>query len=187
MVQFDNRPYSPPTLESLLKRYGTGKRRQKMESAYTAMLAEATRLASVTNIYDEFDVSAVEPLHEWLAPDTTSVILALCTLGPQLDEAIQTRTQDDLLAAVLLKEIGAAWIVIITRELHKSLRNLTQQRGLKAGPAYRPGVGRWPLETQRTVFAKLPAELIGVSLDEYLFMRPVLSTSLIIPVLDRNR
>ncbi len=70
----------------------------------------------------------------------------------------------------------------MARTLHRKVRREAERRGLKAGPAYRPGIGRWPLDTQRVLFALLPAARIEVSLDEHLLMRPVKTISVIIPL-----
>jgi hypothetical protein len=54
-----------------------------------------------------------------------------------------------------------------------------------AGPAYRPGIGRWPLTAQYAIFDLLPAPRIHVSLNDVAVMSPKMSTSLIIPIFDR--
>ncbi|MCA9925887.1 MAG: hypothetical protein KC421_26125 [Anaerolineales bacterium] len=181
-----NQP-EPPTLDSLLKRYKNNRRLRKVTPVYESMLVEAKRQIKIAFIYGQFPHSTVETLHPWLSTDTTDVILAICTLGPELDNSINRLSKEDLLTAVILKEIALAWIVNLTREIHRAARRQIAQNGLKVGPAYRPGVGRWPIEAQQTIFAHLPAADIGVTLDDYLMMRPTISTSLIIPIIDRSQ
>lgn len=175
------------SLESLLKRYGNGRRRERMAPIYQAMLAEAERLSAPAAIYDEFSLAELSELSEWMPPDTISVVLALCTLGPALETRQHQLSHNDLALAVVLDEIALAYVTALTRQIHGSIRSQMQTRALKAGPAYRPGLGRWPLEAQNTVFAHLPAAMIGVTLNDRLLMTPIKSTSLIIPILDRRQ
>lgn len=172
-------------LEPLLKRYGSGKRRERMVPVYQAMLAEVEDHSVPQAIYEEFPRDVLPELSPWLAEDTITVVLALCTLGPGVQLQINKLNQEDMLAAVVIDELTLAWITAITRQIHSSVRREAQERGLKAGPAFRPGLGRWPLETQRTVFRWLSAQAIGVALTDDLVMTPRQSTSLIIPLYDR--
>lgn len=175
------------SIEPLLKRYGSGKRRERMVPIYQDMLAEVEDHALPEAIYEEFPRDILSELSPWLSEDTTAVVLALCTLGPGMQDRINELAQDDMLAAVVIDELTLAWVTAITRQIHGSVRHQAQERGLKAGPAFRPGLGRWPLETQRTVFNWLPAQEIGVALTDDLVMMPRQSTSLIIPLYDRPR
>ena len=137
------------------------------------------------SLYDEYPVDSLPELSPLLSEETTAVVLALCTLGPGVQMRIEELSQSDLLAAVVIDELTLAWVTAITRQIHGSIRSEVQARGLKAGPAFRPGLGRWPLGTQHTVFSRLPAQIIEVSLTEDLVMMPRQSTSLIIPLYDR--
>ena len=174
------------SIERLLKRYGVGRRRDKMEPIYKTVLADAERLAAPTALYNQFRITELPDLSQWLSSKTNSIILALCTLGPRLQEHFNELVQKDILAATVLDEITLAWVTAITRQIHGAIRDELQGSSLKAGPPFRPGVGRWPLETQQIVFAFLPSATIGVALDEHLVMTPRQSTSLIIPLINRN-
>lgn len=174
------------SLDPLLKRYGSGKRRERMEPVYQAMLEEVEKLSVPRAVYNEFTVAELPELSPWLSSDTVAVTLALCTLGSDLQIRVNELLQGDMLAAVVIDELTLAWITAITRQIHNTIRNEARERDLKAGPAYRPGLGRWPLEAQSTVFSRLPTQEIGVVLTEDLVMLPRQSTSLIIPLHDRN-
>jgi hypothetical protein len=181
----------PPTIgkisiERLLRRYGSGKRRERMEPIYEAMLSGVEDLASPEAIYDEFSLEVLSDLSPWLYQDTIAVTLGLCTLGPAVQLRINQLIREDMLSVVVMDEITLAWVTAITRQMHRMIRSAAEERGLKAGPAYRPGLGRWPLETQRIVFSHLPTQAIGVTLSEDLVMLPRQSTSLIIPLYDRH-
>jgi hypothetical protein len=173
-------------VDQLIKRYRSDRARNRWAPVYQKLLAEAERLSAPAAVCHEFPCADVSELNEWLPLQTSSVILVVCTLGPRLDEHLVGLSERDLVSAVILNEISLALINAMTRNMHATIRSATQMRGLKAGAAYRPGVGRWPLTTQEIIFKRIPAQKIGVTLDEFLLMRPVKSTSLIIPVMDRR-
>jgi hypothetical protein len=174
------------SLERLLKKYGTGKRRERMEPVYQTMLMEVEELSTPEAIYEKFPSEMLSELSPWLYEDAPAVVLGLCTLGPKVQMRIDELASNDLLSVVVMDELTLAWITAITRQLHGIIRREAQEQGLKAGPAYRPGLGRWPLELQLAVFSRLPTEAIGVTLTEDLVMLPRQSTSLIIPFYDRS-
>lgn len=177
--------FSPPPVEKFLKKYGEGKRRRSMEPHYQTMMQEAQHHVQPQFLFEEFSLAEVAELQTWLQPDTDAVILGVCTLGHRLHNRLAQLGKVDTVAAYVLNEIAIEWLRSIVMQLHQALRQTLAPRGLKAGPTYRPGVGRWPIEMQKVVFTHIPAATIGVSLDEYLFMIPTLSNSLIIPVLKR--
>jgi hypothetical protein len=170
----------------LLKHYPTERRRSRMRPHYEAMLAEISQLAVPRAIAQEFSLDKVPELQPLFAAETVAVILALCTLGTAVDIRHAQFAADDMMLAAIFDEIGLAWVVAATREAHAIVRQEMAQRGLKAGPAYRPGIGRWPLTSQHSIFKMLPTHLINVTLSEYAVMHPRMSTSLIIPILDRR-
>lgn len=176
----------PVSITRLLNRYGSGRRRRKMEPIYQSMLKEVNRMGEPAAMYAEFPPALLPELTPWLPPKTNSLFLALCTLGPQLHDYFLELIQEDFVAAAVFDEITLTWVTAITRQIHHLIRSDLEGSDLKGGPAFRPGVGRWPLLTQQTVFAHLPSEKIGVTLDENLVMTPKQSTSLIIPLLKRN-
>ena len=157
-----------------------------MEPIYRAVLSETVCISEPVALYDEFQREELPDLFRWLSLETTSVVLALCTLGHCLQPHIDNISQNDMVSAAVFDEISLSCITAIARQIHSSIRLEAQKVGLKAGPAYRPGLGRWPLETQHIIFARLPAYIIAVTLNEQLVMTPRQSTSLIIPILDRN-
>ncbi len=177
---------SSVSLERLLKRYGDGKRRARMEPIYRTVLSETIRISEAAAVYDEFQLADLPELSPWLRPETTSVVFGLCTLGAGLQRHINEAAQSDIVAAVVFDEVTLACVTAVTRQIHSSVRSEAQKRGLKAGPAYRPGLGRWPIETQHVIFDRLAPQTIGVTLNEQLVMMPKQSTSLIIPIFDRN-
>jgi hypothetical protein len=177
--------FSPPPLEKFLKKYGEGRRRRSMEPLYQRMSDEAQQHVRPQFLFAEFSTAETIELQPWLSSDTDSVIFGVCTLGQELHNRLQQLGEDDTVAQYVLNEVAIEWLRSMVMKLHRTLRQEMAVQGRKAGPTYRPGVGRWPLETQRVVFAHLAAETIGVTLDEHLVMIPILSNSLIIPVFKR--
>jgi hypothetical protein len=156
-----------------------------MQPHYQAMLDEVTRLVAPGAIFDEFSLDAVPDLMPLFSAETTAVVLAICTLGLALDERSQALAEADMMLAAIFEEITLAAVVSLTRQVHGQVRSAVQERKLKAGPAYRPGIGRWPLTAQYAIFDLLPAPRIHVSLNDVAVMSPKMSTSLIIPIFDR--
>ena len=179
-IRMDLLPRVP--FEAFLKRFGDGPRRDKIAPLYRTMMAEAELLAAPAILYAEYSSAEVEELSAWLPVATRSIVLGLCTLGPNLDRRIAELSESKTASALVLDEIASALVGGMARNLHLLVRRQAGQQGMKAGPAFRPGLGRWPLETQRVVFDRLPARRIGVSLNQSLVMTPIKSTSLIVPL-----
>lgn len=176
---------SPPQidLEDMLRRYKTPRRRKKMTKIYTDMLAVVAEHARPQAILEEFTRAELSKLAEWLKPETEAACLAIITLGPELDTQIDQITADDIAAGAVATEVSLAWITTIAQEVRQTAKQGIGDRPLKVGPAYRPGIGRWPLtEAQDVVFSKLDAAAIGVTINEFKLMTPNKSTSLIIPL-----
>lgn len=158
-----------------------------MRPSYQAMLTEVEQIAVPKAIHDEFSLDELPDLAALFPVETISVVLAVCTLGMALDERGRELAETDMMLAAVFEEITLAAMVSLTRVIHGQIRAEMQVRDLKAGPAYRPGIGRWPLTAQQTIFSLLPAHHIQVSLNDVSVMTPKMSTSLIIPILDRRQ
>jgi hypothetical protein len=178
-----NAPLPELPLERFLHRYRSEKRRARLRPLYEAMLDEAGRLAQPTTMQAEFAAPALPELAPWFQRDTVAAVLAICTAGPRLEAGInELLAQEEPHLALILDEICLQLVSGLARAIHASVRRGAVARGLRVGPPYRPGLGRWPLAAQQVIFSRLPAAEIGVTLDEYMLMRPVKSTSLIIPL-----
>lgn len=174
-------------LGRLLRKYRTEERRQRIAPLYERMLSEAESLAEVAAVYEEFPRDELGPTFAEPLPDrTAAVVLCVCTLGQKLDKHLAELFWHDAAGATVLDEICLVMISSVAREIRESLKEGAQRRGLKVGPPYRPGLGRWPLEAQRTIFEKLPAHQIGVEMSDHLLMTPLKTTSLIIPLIDKQ-
>ena len=145
------------SLDDMLRRYKTPRRRKKMTKTYTENLAFVAQYARPRAMVFEFDRADIAELEEWLQPETAAVCLGLVTLGQELDDQIDQITAEDVLAAAVLNEVALAWVADLATQVREKAREGIGGRPLKVGPGYRPGVGRWPLaDVQDLLFAKLP-------------------------------
>lgn len=174
-----------PSMEHFLHKYPPGQRRDSVAPFYESMLEEAERIAEPAAIYHEYDLADFEqPFLDRLQPGTRSVMLAVVTIGRPIEERIPEVFWEDPVAGVVLDEICLALVSGLATSIHREVRAEALARGLKVGPPYRPGIGRWPLDMQRHIFSRLPADRIGVQLSPEFIMSPHKSTSLIIPLID---
>lgn len=188
MIELNYQPHKDAiktavTLEDMLKKYKRERSRKKMMPHYEKMLEEVAQLAEPQIAYQFFGSDIVEQVDAHVPKEMQAVIFAVCTLGYAIDEYYEQLAVDEMAMAAILDEISLAWIVVLTRQFHRVVRAQGVEIGLKVGPAYRPGVGNIPIELQATVFEHLQTAEIGVTLDEFMVMRPARSTSLVIPIL----
>ncbi len=149
---------------------------------YEAALADLPDLLAPEAVLGTFEIGSVDDFTPWLPDQTIEVVMAICTLGHPIDRHIREVMARDMAAAAIMEEILLAAVVGFTNLIHREIRTSFKTKGLKTGPPYRPGVGQWPIELQKTIFTRLPAGKIGVTLTDELYMVPLQSTSLIIPI-----
>jgi hypothetical protein len=173
-------------LESLLKKYKRERSRKKMEPLYEKMVVGVANRVKPQMMFAVFGEAVVKQLQAHVLDETVNIVLAVCTLGPELDRYYDELSVDDLALAAIADEIGVAWVVNLTKQFHQSIRAQMSDSGLKVGPPFRPGVGNIPIEVQKVVFEQLETTQIGVTLSDYLVMTPIRSTSLMIPIYARS-
>lgn len=178
-----NAPLPDVSIERLLHRYRAVERRERLRPLYELMLEEAQRLAQPATVQAEFAADTLVELAPSFQPGTQAAVLAVCTIGHRVEEGIADLfEQNEPHLGMILDEICLQLVSGMARALHAGVRASARARGLRVGPPYRPGLGRWAMEAQRAIFSRLPAGEIGVMLSEELIMRPLKSTSLIIPL-----
>jgi len=102
----------------------------------------------------------------------------VCTIGPALERRVsELSAQGANTAALMLDSIGSVAVESVADHANRRICQGAAQRGMKAGPRLSPGYGAWPLEDQRVIFAMVPAERIGVHLNEQGIMIPMKSIS----------
>lgn len=165
------------SLEPLLQRYG--QRRGRMEPLYHAMLAEATRLVAPAVVERSFDSQDLPELAVRL-PGASKIVLGLCTIGSALEQHMAAMFPEEPAQAVILDEIGNAWVAGLARQLHHNVRLGAEQAGLSASPGFRPGIGHWPVELQAEIVQRLDVQPLSITLTEGFMLEPRKTVTLIV-------
>jgi len=112
-----------------------------------------------------------------------SLVLAVCTVGSQVDMRIQRCQIDrDMFKALMLDEMATWALDKVRQELCSQLEAEARQEGLRASATLSPGESNWSLDDQLLIFALLNTEEIGITLTDSLVMVPLKSLSFIMGV-----
>ena len=113
----------------------------------------------------------------------TQVYLAVCTIGPALEERMDALfAAGDPVRAMALDGAGTAALGEVSRMVVARLRAEASARGLGTGMRASPGQEGWPIEQQRVFFSLITAEEIGVCLTKSCLMLPRKTVSFVIGV-----
>lgn len=108
------------------------------------------------------------------------IILAVCTLGPELEKAAEEyAASQNMLEACLLDAAGTALLQAFSLELKAMLAKVAEKSGLYWACDFTPGCGPVALEAQTEIFRLADADRIGVRLLESAMLRPLKSISFI--------
>jgi len=114
-----------------------------------------------------------------LVAGAEALYLAVCTLGPLLDERIRAhRDRGRYLEMVLLDELGTWAVDQLRAQLLERIQAEAADRGWRVSSPLSPGESAWPLREQRIVFRLLDPSRIGVTLGPGDLMRPLKTLSL---------
>jgi hypothetical protein len=102
----------------------------------------------------------------------SEINLALCTIGPKLDERVVELMGTNAMQALALEGAGTAAIRVVSNAVAERVTAALESRGLKAGMKAQPGQEGWPIEQQRLFFSLIPAEQINVQLTDSCLMLP---------------
>ena len=153
-------------------------------AAAQAVLAEAHALlapAAVHAILPVEEVAFEGPLIARALAGATQVALAVCTIGPALEERVRALfAAGDPLRAMALDGAGVAALGQVSEAVGERICEEAAAQGLRTGMRVSPGQEGWPLEQQRVLFSLLPAERIGVRLNESCLMIPQKSVSFVV-------
>jgi hypothetical protein len=120
---------------------------------------------------------------DFLAPDLP-VALAVCTIGPALEERVRELTAEgDQARAVILDAIGSAAAEGVADRCNLRICREALRENLRPDRRCSPGYGHWALPEQRWLFGLLGPDEIGVSLGESCMMTPRKSVSIAVPLI----
>jgi len=102
-----------------------------------------------------------------------SVVIAICTIGPDLERRCsEMSAAGDHVAALNLDIAGSVALGDLGDQVHQHICSQAATRGIEMGPFLNPGYREWPLTDQRFIFDIMPAGEIGVTLNEHCMMIP---------------
>lgn len=114
-----------------------------------------------------------------LVAGAEELVVAVCTLGPALDERIRAyREAGRYVEMLLLDELGSWAIDQVRTQLYERVLAEVAGQGRRLSNALSPGDASWPLREQRIVFRLLEPSVIGVALGAGDLMNPVKSLSI---------
>ena len=163
---------------------GHGRPSRAVAARLHALWPEATALLRPRGCFRR--ASKEEARHAGVPRPDGPAVLALCTIGPDL-EAESARRQADgaTLDALVLDSIGSAAAEAAADALNAVVCERLGPEGLHAAPRESPGYGDWPVTCQRELLALLPAAELGVVLSPGLMMIPRKSVSFAVRLVDR--
>ncbi len=182
--------------EQVLRSYGhrgqLAPLREELREIILQEIEEAHHLIHPMAVYDEIRV-AQQPKNEIIL-DNGLVIragsaislwdgldylaIALCTIGPELEERVnELFAKDEYPSALILDSIGSIASESAADHINYLICARATSTNMKTGPRQSPGYGSWEIEDQATLFKLFPAYEIGVKLTENCAMLPRKSVS----------
>jgi hypothetical protein len=189
-------------IEEVLRRGrigGRSKLRAQMVTLLCEMLdqVDASHWLEPVMAYEVYAVNGVQPdglclennalLHGSLLTSVLSsakeLALAVCTIGPKLEERVtECFESDEPLRGVLLDGIGSAAMDALTQEVCRFMVHKVSSQGHQASSPLYPGMRGFPISEQWQLFQLVPAAAIGVSLTSLGVMVPRKSVSMVIGI-----
>jgi cobalamin-dependent methionine synthase I len=109
------------------------------------------------------------------------VAVAVCTIGPALEERVSTVMRQDAAYALALDGFGSVATEALSVTLCTQLENEAAQAGQCTSVPLSPGMIGWPVDVgQPQIFSLLDTDAIGVMLTETAQMLPRKSASLVL-------
>lgn len=155
-------------------------------------MTEARKIFQPRWLYREFEVESVvharcrlrggsellirETPERWGLIDRLG--LTVCTIGDAIEERIESLfAAREFPVAYMLDSLGSVAAEALAEGFLRQLCAERLVQGLKVTSRESPGYPRWPIEEQQKVFALLPADRIGLTLNPYCIMTPRKSIS----------
>ena len=124
-------------------------------------------------------------LHGTLLPSlltsATVLAVAVCTIGPRLEEKVAYYfASNEPFRGLMLDGIGSAAVEALSQEACRFVEREAASYGYRASGSLNPGVPGWPISDQWHLFQLAPAEQIGIHLTSLAVMVPRKSMSMAI-------
>ena len=112
-----------------------------------------------------------------------SVTVAVCSIGPALEEAASECFSEDPALSVALDALGSAAVDLLGTAVCQRVDLRAEAAGLRTTVPLSPGLVGWPVAAgQRQIFALLDTAAAGVTLTGGSMMVPKKSTSMVIGI-----
>jgi hypothetical protein len=172
-----------------------GYRRNKKPDSGLARLVEesareAERLARPSGTFSIFEKKAfpessfLSALFEQDDLPAVKVALAVCTIGPLLEESVsEYSASGQLTRALIIDAAGSSLAEAVCDFVNEKICQMAAECSLYPASRISPGYGHWKLEEQAIIFGLVPAGSIGVSLTESCVMIPRKSVSFAVKLL----
>lgn len=177
--------------ETVLKLQGYDGKREPLDGIREVVVEQvnaARELAQPRAIYREIEIKTIDDSIVRLADDTvmqvgkriaewwqgsTRLAVALCTVGNALEEQVKALSQKgEHLAAMTLDACGSLVLGSALDQVNHFTCKRAAKAGVRVGPSLNPGYNEWPLTDQRLIFQLMPAQTIGIRLNEQCMMIP---------------
>ena len=155
------------------------KTRNLKDSVKAVITEEKERLAyllSPLSLYAviDYEETNMHPIFDHAA----KVALCICTIGRRLEhESTTLMKRNEMLRAVILDALGSEAAEEVAHQSDYIIAQEALKMNLWPSKRFSPGYGKWDIREQKFIFNILPAEKIGVRLNESLMMVPRKSIS----------
>lgn len=113
--------------------------------------------------------------------DSQDVVIAVCTIGAELDRFARNMFPQNPALAMALEGLGSASAELLGNSFCNHLESLVSEVGLFTNLPINPGMLEWPVEEgQPQIFGILDTSSIGVTLDSTGLMKPLKSLSMVV-------
>jgi len=170
-------------------------RRPRLVAAAERALAEGLPLIAPLVAYEQLAVKEVRherlllengaaltgPLIAGQLMSAQSVVVLLCTIGPEIEALSLRYVESDPIHSLALYGVGSAATEALSTAACRYFGQQAAGEGLLTTVPLSPGLEGWPVERgQPEIFQIIDAAAIGVELLPSFVMRPVKSTSLVV-------
>jgi hypothetical protein len=149
----------------------------RLEPLLKDVLREARSLAAARGGFRRLPVSSAAEVG-LPSEDADGLVLGLVTAGDGIERRVtELLGQGEDSRALLLDAAGSAAAEEAANRLSARVVGARTNGDLDVGCRVSPGYGRWPLSAQEALFARLPHDAVGVSLNSSMMMVPRKSIS----------